>query len=1350
MSGSVKCWGWNISGQLGDGTFADRLTPVDVSGIGGGIQAIATGGYHTCALTTGGGVKCWGDNNYGQLGDGTTTERWTPIDVSGLGSGVQAIAAGGYHACVLTTGGGVKCWGENNYGQLGDGTFTDRLTPVDVSGLGSGVRAIATSSSHTCALTMGGSVKCWGGNISGQLGDGTTTWRRTPVDVSGMGGGVQAIAAGGGHTCALTTGGGVKCWGGNDTGQLGDGTTTRRLTPVDMSGLGNGVKAIAAGGYHTCALTTGGGVKCWGNNSSGQLGVNPGWTPVDVVDSSPSQAAVEVWLSTSDGANKTTRQADVAFTPDSGVVSPTIEIDENAIHQSMDGFGVSLTDSAAWLLWQHLDADRRTELLRSLFDPETGLGLTVVRLPMGASDYYAGAAPYTYDDNNGVADPTLANFSIAHDAPDDAPDDAPNKAYIIPILKEIQAINPAVKIIAAPWSAPAWMKTSGKLEEGRLKVQYYAVYANYFLKFIQAYAAHGLPIHAVSIQNEPHHESAQYPTMRFDAQDATRFVADYLGPLFQANAIQTQIWVWDHNWEIAGYPLSILGDAQARSYVQASAFHCYDEDKDNEWEVENQTAVHNAFPQKDIHVTECTGGEWDAQFGSNLRWITKYLLIGATRHWAKSVLRWNLALDTENGPWHGICNNCLGMVTIDKAQRSYTFEYDYYILGHLSRFVRPGAVRIGSSHFPDAIETTAFKHPDGKIVLLVFNDGTAQTDFKVRYNGASFVYGLPAHAVVTFVWQSEDPSLPPSNIAGVVRDDQGQPLAGVTMEVRRAGVTYDFVTGADGAYGFLGLEAGVWTVTPRKAGYTFLPAQQQVTLPPMVDALDFTGYPTVDSAYRPEPAGYRFKNGSRHTNWDLFRATFGAENVEWNVLGASVRRPTAELYYRLIYKCDLSLPGPLNCRETGMGGNCSGMAASSGLFFKNWLDPQDFLQNHQATTVYSLTLAMDGALWAETDVSDLIVRYQGYQQGVQIKNARRVQQGQSVAADLAAITAAIDGGLATPLQISIQGVAGDACVGHALLPYKYRVNGPETDVYVYDSNHPGIHNRRIRMNAQENRWMYDLSDQLTWGSVNNPCPGDSFVVLPLNLWREQPQPPWDEDLASATSSAQSSLIEIAAVNDQALLITDSQGRKLGVQDGQFVNEIPGSLIDIPAAFLPDAQSYPSESYLLDAPGPLSVQVTHQTTAAVAVGLFSPQGALAVELQPTGVHSAVESAVATTLLQIDANSGAISVQAGSTGLAVLTVVDPLAEADRKAVITAPLIGGEQAAVQPTADMNAIVIHPASGQVEYMLQLEQVGQQPVQFQATVGVAQLGEGPHHHLRLGARRPCTGGHRPQWRWRS
>ena len=273
-SGGAKCWGNNGNGQVGDGESYARTAPTDVSGLSSGVAMLANSHEHACALTTSGGMKCWGHNGVGQLGDGTQTQRNTPVDVSGLTSGVVAIAAGQQHTCALTTSGGVKCWGDNQSGELGDGTLTQRHTPVDVSGLTSGVTAIAAGLNFSCALTTGGGVKCWGLNAYGQLGDGTNNNQRlTPVDVSGLTSGVVAIEASDfAHACAITSGGAAKCWGLNNNGQLGDGTITDRSTPVNVSGLSSGVNSIKGGYYHTCGLSTGGGVQCWGNNSNGQLG----------------------------------------------------------------------------------------------------------------------------------------------------------------------------------------------------------------------------------------------------------------------------------------------------------------------------------------------------------------------------------------------------------------------------------------------------------------------------------------------------------------------------------------------------------------------------------------------------------------------------------------------------------------------------------------------------------------------------------------------------------------------------------------------------------------------------------------------------------------------------------------------------------------------------------------------------------------------------------------------------------------------------------------------------------------------------------------------------------------------
>jgi alpha-tubulin suppressor-like RCC1 family protein len=285
-SGGIKCWGLNYDGQLGDGTYTDSNVPSDVVGLGGGTSVVSAGWNHTCTLIGSGEVKCWGNNEFGQLGNGTNNKSNTPVDVVGLGSEISTLTGGGVHTCVLTSSGGIKCWGENEYGQLGDGTNTDSNTPVEVIGLDSGATAVATGIHHTCALTSNGGVKCWGWNTSGQIGDGTNINRNIPTNVIGLESGIAAVSAGGDHTCALTSSGEVKCWGGNYDGQLGDGTNIRKYIPVDVVGLGDGVVMVTTGHSHTCAMTSSGEVKCWGQNTYGQLGNgtnNHSNIPVDVV-----------------------------------------------------------------------------------------------------------------------------------------------------------------------------------------------------------------------------------------------------------------------------------------------------------------------------------------------------------------------------------------------------------------------------------------------------------------------------------------------------------------------------------------------------------------------------------------------------------------------------------------------------------------------------------------------------------------------------------------------------------------------------------------------------------------------------------------------------------------------------------------------------------------------------------------------------------------------------------------------------------------------------------------------------------------------------------------------------------
>jgi alpha-tubulin suppressor-like RCC1 family protein len=272
-SGGVKCWGRNDRGQLGDGSTTDRPAPADVLGLTSGVSALALGVRHTCALTDVGGVACWGDNANGQLGDGSGISRDAPSDVVGLTAGVTSLRAAALHTCALTGAGGVTCWGVNVDGQLGDGSRFDRGEPVFAQTLTAGVASVALSDNRTCVVTTQGAVRCWGDNSQGQLGDTTRDDSNTPVNALDLTAGMSSVATTLSNTCAVSRGGGLTCWGGNRQGQVGDGSTTNRLAPTDVLGLTSGVASLALGVGHACALTASGEVLCWGANDRGQAGI---------------------------------------------------------------------------------------------------------------------------------------------------------------------------------------------------------------------------------------------------------------------------------------------------------------------------------------------------------------------------------------------------------------------------------------------------------------------------------------------------------------------------------------------------------------------------------------------------------------------------------------------------------------------------------------------------------------------------------------------------------------------------------------------------------------------------------------------------------------------------------------------------------------------------------------------------------------------------------------------------------------------------------------------------------------------------------------------------------------------
>ncbi|MFP7299925.1 carbohydrate-binding protein [Neobacillus niacini] len=450
------------------------------------------------------------------------------------------------------------------------------------------------------------------------------------------------------------------------------------------------------------------------------------------------QDSVQVWLTTANQSKLLSREPDLNFETNSAPNETTINVNEKIQYQKMKGFGASMTDSSAWLIENKLTTSQRDNLMKGLFDHEKGIGISYVRLPMGATDF--SLDNYTYNDlPEGQTDPEMNNFSIKY-----------ARSYIIPALQKAKAINPELKIMGTPWSAPAWMKTTGTLNKGKLKEDAYQAYALYFKKFIEAYEKEGLPIDAITVQNEPHHETPGYPSMRMEASEQANFIKNHLGPVFEENNVDTKIIAWDHNWDEYDYPIEVLNDPEAKKYIAGSAFHGY------AGNVQNQQYVKDAHPEKDIYFTESSGGEWATDFGGNLQWDLQNLIIGATRNWAKTVLKWNIALDESFGPTNGGCSNCRGIVTIDQETGKVTKNVEYYAFGHASKFVMPGAHRIASNTFGDGnIENVAFKNPDGSKVLIALNSSKKMKDFKVRSGKNSFSYTLPAGAAATFVWSKQ-------------------------------------------------------------------------------------------------------------------------------------------------------------------------------------------------------------------------------------------------------------------------------------------------------------------------------------------------------------------------------------------------------------------------------------------------------------------------------------------------------------------------------------------------------------------------------------------------------------------
>ena len=439
---------------------------------------------------------------------------------------------------------------------------------------------------------------------------------------------------------------------------------------------------------------------------------------------------VDVWITKGDESVKLQKQTTpVAFTVSTNVYQ-NIDIDVSQTYQTVDGFGYTLTGGSAEVI-NTLSPSKKQELLQDLFGSgENSIAVSYLRVSIGASDL--NSSVFSYNDlEPGQTDINLTKFSLEKDR------------GVINLLKEILAINPKIKILGSPWSAPVWMKTNGSTIGGSLKPEYYGVYAQYFVKYIQAMKNEGITVDAITIQNEPLH-GGNNPSMVMTAEEQATFVKQSLGPAFKNAGINTKIIVYDHNCDRPDYPIAVLSDKDASPYIDGAAFHLYGGD------ISALSSVRNTFPTKNVYFTE----QWTASngnFGGDLKWHTKNVVIGSMRNWSKNALEWNLANDPQFKPYtSGGCTMCKGAITVNSTE-NYAKNVSYYIIAHASKFVPQNSVRIASTQ-PGNLATVAFKREDGKLVLIVENDGNNAESFNIRINGKIATLSLEAGAVGTYIF----------------------------------------------------------------------------------------------------------------------------------------------------------------------------------------------------------------------------------------------------------------------------------------------------------------------------------------------------------------------------------------------------------------------------------------------------------------------------------------------------------------------------------------------------------------------------------------------------------------------
>ncbi|GAA4325564.1 glycoside hydrolase family 30 protein [Flaviaesturariibacter amylovorans] len=460
-----------------------------------------------------------------------------------------------------------------------------------------------------------------------------------------------------------------------------------------------------------------------GGGNSGGGGGTPVIPPVVAND-------ISYWITRGDGGALIEQQTLPLGFGTTASNLPYIDVDSAVAYQSVDGFGYTFTGGSADLI-ASLPAATRSSLLQELFGTTgNSIGVSYLRVSVGASDL--SASVYTYNDLPfGQTDPTLAQFSLA-----------PDELTVIPMLQAVRAVNPNIKLMATPWTAPSWMKDNGSSVGGSLLPQYYDVYARYLVKYLQGMQQRGLPIDALTVQNEPMH-GGNNPSMLMTAAQQATFIKNNLGPALQAAGLTTKIIIWDHNADHPDYPIQVLNDPAAKAFIDGSAFHLYAGD------ISALSQVRNAHPDKNIYFTEQYTAS-NGSFGGDLKWHYRNVIIGSMRNWSRIALEWNLANNASFGPHTpGGCTTCKGAITISGGTISRNVAY--YIIGQISKFVPPGSERIASNN-SGSLYTVAFRRADGRKVLVALNDGSTPAGFNIRYKGRWASASLDAGAVGTYVW----------------------------------------------------------------------------------------------------------------------------------------------------------------------------------------------------------------------------------------------------------------------------------------------------------------------------------------------------------------------------------------------------------------------------------------------------------------------------------------------------------------------------------------------------------------------------------------------------------------------